>query len=105
MNDFLSNLMERGFTDAPVIRPRLPSLFEPTPVDFSDEQQPSTSAPISELSPVQEIATANPIAPVTDIAEEHPSKSAASRLKTVPPETLPEKKHIIVPLAFSRGEE
>ena len=105
MNSFLSNLMERSFTDAPMIRPRVPSLFEPTPVDFSDEQQSSMSAPISELSPVQEIATANSIAPVTDIAKEHLSKPAAFRPKAVPAETLPERKHIIVPLAFSRGEE
>ena len=28
MNDFLSSLMARSFTDAPVIQPRLPSLFE-----------------------------------------------------------------------------
>jgi hypothetical protein len=105
MNNFLSNLMERSFTDAPVIRPRVASLFEPTPVDFSDEQQSSMSAPISKLSPVQEIATANSIAPVTDMTEEHPSKPAVPSPKTVSAETLPEKKHIIVPLAFSRGEE
>lgn len=105
MNGFLSNLMERSFTDAPVIRPRVPSLFEPTRVDFSDEQQSSTSARISELSPVQEIATANSIVPVTDIAEEHLSKPARSRPKAAPAETLPERKHIIVPLAVSRGEE
>jgi hypothetical protein len=104
MNDFLSNLMERSFTDAPVIRPRVPSLFEPTrPVDFSDEQQSSTSAPISELSRVQTIAIANSIAPVTDIAEEHLSKPAASRPKAVAAETLPEGKDVIVPLASSRG--
>jgi hypothetical protein len=105
MNDFLFNLMERSFTDAPVIRPRVPSLFEPMPVGFSDEQQSSTSAPISELSPVQRVATANSIAPVTDIAEEHLSKPVASGPKAVPAETLPERKHIIVPLVFSRGEE
>jgi len=28
MNDFLSNLVARSFTDAPAIQPRLPSLFE-----------------------------------------------------------------------------
>jgi hypothetical protein len=105
MNDFLSTLMERSFTDAPVIRPRVPSLFEPTPVDFSDEQQSSTSAPISKLSPLQKIATANSIASETDIAEEHLSKPAAPRPKAVPVEALPERKHIIVPFASSRGEE
>ena len=103
MNDFLSNLMERSFTDAPVIRPRVPALFEPTPVDFSDEHQSST-IPISEL-PVQKIATANSIAPVTDTLEEHLSKPAASRPKAASAETLPERKDVIVPVAFSRGEE
>src|SRR5947208_11686147 len=32
MSDFLSNLAFRGLEPAPVIQPRLPSLFEPTPV-------------------------------------------------------------------------
>jgi hypothetical protein len=83
----------------------VPSLFEPTPIGFSGEQQSSTSAPISELSPVQKIDTANSIAPVTDIEEERPSKPAASRPKAVPAETFPERKQVIDPLAFSRGEE
>ena len=105
MNNFLSNLMERSFTDAPVIRPRVPSLFEPTPVDFSDEQQSSPSAPILELSLAQKIATANSMAPGTDRAEEHLSEPAASRPEVAPAETLPERKHNMVPLAFSRAEE
>ena len=105
MNGFLSNLMERSFIDAPVIRPRVPSLFEPTPVDFSDEQQSSTSAAISELSPVQEIAAANSIAPVTAIAEEHLSKPRRSRRQAVSAEVSPQAKHVILPVASSQAEE
>jgi hypothetical protein len=44
MNDFFSNLIARSFSDAPVIQPRLPSLFEITANEFSDEGQSSTSA-------------------------------------------------------------
>jgi hypothetical protein len=104
MNDFLSNLIERSFTDAPVIRPRVPSLFEPTPVEFLDEQQSSTSAPVSELSPLQKTDTTKSIAPVRDVSE-HLPKPGASRRQTLPPEALPETKHLIVPLASSRNEE
>ena len=42
MSDFLSNLIARSFTDAPVIQPRVPSLFETTGDEFLDEQQSST---------------------------------------------------------------
>jgi hypothetical protein len=105
MNDFLSNLIERSFTDAPVIRPRVPSLFEPTPFDFLDEQQSSTSAPISELSQVQKTATAKSIAAVPDVAEEHLPKPGASRRQALSAEALPETKHLIVPLVSSRGEQ
>jgi len=44
MNDFFSNLIARSFTDAPVIQPRLPSLFETAAPEFSDEGQSSTPA-------------------------------------------------------------
>ena len=37
-------VIARSFTDAPVIQPRVPSLFEPTAVEFLDEQQSSTPA-------------------------------------------------------------
>jgi hypothetical protein len=44
MNDFFSNLIARSFSDAPVIQPRLPSLFETAANEFSDERQSSTPA-------------------------------------------------------------
>jgi hypothetical protein len=44
MNDFLSNLIGRSFTDAPVIQPRLPSLFETSADEFSHEAQSSAAA-------------------------------------------------------------
>jgi hypothetical protein len=105
MSDFLSNLIERSFSDAPVIRPRVPSFFEPTPVDFLDEQQSTTSTPVSELSPVQKTATAKSIAPLTDVEEEHLAKPSASRRQAAPADALPETKHLIVPVASHPGEE
>jgi hypothetical protein len=103
MNDFLSNLIERSFTDAPVIRPRVQSLFEPTPVDFLDEQQSSTSAPVSELSPLQKTDTTKSIAAVPDVLE-HLPKPRASRRQAARAEASPETKHLIVPLASSSDE-
>ena len=44
MNDFFSNLIARSFSDAPVIQPRLPSLFETAANEFSDEGQSSAPA-------------------------------------------------------------
>jgi hypothetical protein len=105
MSDFLSNLIERSFTDAPVIRPRVPSLFERTSVEFFDEQQSSTFAPVSELSSIQEATSAEFIARVPDQIKEHIPKSAASKPKGVPAEPASETKHLIAPLALSRGEE
>lgn len=48
MSDFLSNLIARSFTDTAVIQPRVPSLFEPTAIEFLDEPQaltPTTAKP------------------------------------------------------------
>ena len=104
MSDFLSNLIERSFTDAPVIRPRVPSLFEPRSVEIFDEQQSSTSAPVSELS-MQETGTAQFSTSVPDQMEEHLPKSAASKRKGAPAEAAPKTTHLVVPLASSRGEE
>jgi hypothetical protein len=42
MSDFLSNLIARSFTDAPVIQPRVPSLFETATDEFFNESQWST---------------------------------------------------------------
>jgi hypothetical protein len=105
MNDFLSNLIERSFADTPLIRPRVPSLFEPTPIDFIDEHQPSTSAAISEFSPLQKTATIKSVAPVSDLTEEHPPKPRRSRRQAVSADALPQAKHVILPVASSRAEE
>ena len=105
MSDFLSSLLKRSFTDAPMIRPRVPSLFEPTSVNISEGQQSSTPARISESSSVQEIGIAKPIAPVNGIAEEQLSKTVASRPKAVAAETSRERKRIVVPVTLSHGEE
>jgi hypothetical protein len=45
MSDFLSNLIARSFTDAPVIQPRVPSLFETAADEFFDESQSFEPAP------------------------------------------------------------
>jgi hypothetical protein len=89
MSDFLSNLIGRSFTDAPLIQPRVPSLFETTEDEFLDEPQSSgpsvpaaqtlspkdAPAPVSKLSPTRETATPKSMANVSDAtAEEHRSK-------------------------------
>lgn len=43
MKDFFSNLIARSFSDAPVIQPRVPSLFETAADEFSDQSQSFTS--------------------------------------------------------------
>jgi hypothetical protein len=88
-----------------VIRPRVPSLFEPTPVDFSDEQQSSTSTPISELSPVQEIVPRESVPSAIDLTEEHSPKPGKSRREGVGTEALLQPKHLIVPVDSSRAKE
>ena len=79
MSDFLSNLIARSFTDAPVIRPRVPSLFETSTKEFVDELQlsqeviaepgqvapRSASVPASESSPTKEPDAMTPIANVS----------------------------------------
>ena len=99
MSDFLSNLIARSFTDAPVIQPRVPSLFETTGDEFLDEPQSSTAAvpaaetiapkdapaPVSKLSPTRETATTKSIANVSDAtAEEHLSKPASPAAQNAP---------------------
>ena len=105
MNDFLSNLIERSFTDAPLIRPRVPSFFEPTPIDFIDEQQPSTSAAISKFSPLQKTASTKFVAPVSDLTEEHLAKPRRFRRQSASAEALPQAKHVLLPVASSLDEE
>ena len=85
MSDFLSKLIARSFSDAPAIQPRVPSLFEPTAVEFFDEPQSSALTPASELSPVEQTTTAKSIANVSDThAEEDPPKLASSAHKDSP---------------------
>src|SRR5215831_15383213 len=69
MSDFLSNLIARSFTDAPAIRPRVPSLFETQAGEFLDEPQ----------SPTPAIAAHETIAPMTAPAPEHVSESSQTR--------------------------
>ena len=103
MSDFLSKLIARSFSDAPAIQPRVPSLFEPTAVEFLDEPQSPTPtiaapeiiaptptigahetsaatnapAPVpSKLSPREETAITRSVANVPDaVTEEHPPKA------------------------------
>jgi hypothetical protein len=104
MNDFLSNLVERSFTDSPLIRPRVPSLFEPTPNDFFDTRESSSSVPLTELSPVQKTGRTKSVAPVSDLTEEHLPKPRRSRRQAMSAEALPQAKQVIVPVASSRAE-
>jgi len=82
MSDFLSNLIARSFTDAPVIQPRVPSLFE-TATDESFDSPQSSTAPgaapetagrtralPSKLSPIRETATTNPVTNVFAVRAE-----------------------------------
>src|SRR4051812_10349636 len=61
MRDFLSNLIARGSTDAPVIQPRLPSLFE-----SSSELQSSIGAigAVETIAPADVRASDAKISPV-----------------------------------------
>lgn len=86
MSDFLSNLIARSFIDAPLIQPRVPSLFETAADEFFDEPQsvesaiaaPETIAPANapaaapnSLS-LKGTPTAEPVATVSDApAEQH----------------------------------
>jgi hypothetical protein len=74
MSDFLSNLIARGFTDAPVIQPRLPSLFE-----FSDQPQSSARAigVLETIAPADVPASDPKIPPMKEIATEKPTESGS----------------------------
>src|SRR5262249_33724620 len=74
MSDHLSNLIARSFTDAPVIRPRVLSLFEPSASKSFDELQSAVEiiaprAPVASTyvksSSVEETATTTPITNVS----------------------------------------
>ena len=103
MNDFLSNLIERSFADRPLIRPRVPSLFEPTPNDFFDTRESSTPVALTELAPVQKTGRTRSFAPVSDLPEEHLPKPRRSKRKAMSTEASAEQ--VIVPIASSRAAE
>ena len=98
MNDFFSNLIARSFSDAPVVQPRLPSLFETAANEFSDEGQSSipalaapetipTTAPkgVASKSLPASSPVRNRIANASEAsAEEHPLVSDAPEQKRAP---------------------
>jgi hypothetical protein len=74
MNEFFSNLFARSFTDAPVIRPRLLSLFESSANQSFDESQSAAEiiAPPAQIastqvksSSIEETPTTKPITNVS----------------------------------------
>jgi hypothetical protein len=86
MSDFLSNLIARSFIDAPLIQPRVPSLFETAADEFFDEPPsvesaiaaPETIAPAnapaaaSNSLSIKGTPTTKPVATVSDgRAEQH----------------------------------
>jgi hypothetical protein len=120
MSEFLSKLIARSLSDAPVIQPRVPSLFEPVAVEFLEELQSSTpaigvrqtiaptnmSAPLREVSPVEKTAPAAPNANASDpLVEEHRSKPDVPCRQASRAIDSSETKSLIVPLVSSRGEE
>jgi hypothetical protein len=132
MSDFLSNLIARSFIDAPLIQPRVPSLFETVSDEFFDGPQsvesamgaPETIAPAngpaaaSNSLSLKGTLTAKPVATVFGVrAEQHqyPLKPdvPADENATVaaqPPQsgeqtTEVKTKRIIVPVSSFRAEE
>jgi hypothetical protein len=104
MSEFLSKLIARSFSDAPVIQPRVPSLFEPTAIEFFEET--NMSAPLREVSSVEKTATAKSSANASDaLGEERRPKPNALSRQPASANASPETKRLIVPLASSRGEE
>jgi hypothetical protein len=94
MSGFLSHLIARSFTDAPVIQPRVPSLFETAADEFLGEAQsgippkvvPETTAPssvpqsVSRSSPIGEIAKTNSPANASDRRETGPLPKPGERV-------------------------
>jgi hypothetical protein len=120
VSDFLSNLIARSLTDAPVIQPRVPSLFEPTTVELLDEPQssmPASAAPetvgpgevparVRKLSRAAKTATAKSIANASDaFAEERPPKPGARGRQAARAIVSQETKQLIVPVTSDHGEE
>jgi hypothetical protein len=83
MSDFLSNLIARGSTDAPVIQPRLPSLFE------SSSELPSIGAigALETIAPADVPASDPKIPPVRKIAAETQTEVGQQKMipQNVPP--------------------
>ncbi|HWW74397.1 MAG TPA: hypothetical protein VNZ44_03325 [Pyrinomonadaceae bacterium] len=63
MSDFLDRLIERSFGLSPVVRPRLPSLFEPPSLDAAAAQPEPPSSAFAEPTPTGEPRAAIPDAP------------------------------------------
>jgi hypothetical protein len=84
MSDFLSNLIARSFTDAPVIRPRVPSLFEKTADEFPGERESPTPA----ISAHETIAP-TPVPKSLPGGETAITKSVANGPDAVAEESLP----------------
>ena len=104
MSGFLSNLIARSFTDAPMIQPRLPSLFESAAEKFPGEQQsftpaiatPETNVPtraaVSKSSLVRETITTKSAADVLDArGEESLSKADTHVFNTRTEESVPQR--------------
>jgi hypothetical protein len=73
MSDFLSSLIGRSFTDAPVIQPRLPSLFETPADEFSHEAQSSAAT----MTAPEAIAPADALSPATPETAKTPITNAS----------------------------
>jgi hypothetical protein len=83
MSDFLSNLVARSFTDAPVIRPRVPSLFEPTADEFFEDRQsctPTAITPANAPAPVPKSSLPARETPATKSMEDESEAPAEEHL-------------------------
>jgi hypothetical protein len=106
VSDFLSNLIARSFADAPAIRPRVPSLFEPTATEFFDEPELSASLPESESLPAEQVAAGKtPSKKSRPLAQEHRLRVDAPDRETVPPLVSREKGKLIVPSTSSVSDQ
>jgi hypothetical protein len=106
VTDFLSNLIGRSFADAPIIRPRVPSLFEPTAAEFFDEPELSASMAGSESSPAEKAATAKASGKGSaSRVHEQRSTTDTPDHHTVPPLVLREREKLIVPFTSPVSEK
>jgi hypothetical protein len=86
MSEFLSNLIARSFSDAPVIQPRRPSLFETAADEFAREAQSSTPpGPLPETTASTSVPqSASRSSPIREIATADLTANASDRRETVP---------------------